>query len=211
MESAVNIIKAIDTELIQSEKDCLSLAQANTLLIRHSMMTKVERSNGELKRLLENGEIPHAYQTTEKPRQWFIPLSHRGRTEKKKAETKYTKIENPNQKKLPVGCAFFSGLIIVFLLAVFLFSDSESSRVTYYANRTTYAATSKAAYNDMFQYALDNDNEALSLLMIQGELVLIREETELYLIETDGLGTGIFRKKGSTQQLWFSTDFVDKK
>lgn len=69
------IIEIFDNELIEKNKRYLILSQANKLLIENKIISATEKSSKILKNLLLKNEIPHAYQTLQKPKQWRIPLT----------------------------------------------------------------------------------------------------------------------------------------
>ena len=58
------------------------LAEANRLLTS----TRLIADNKALKKIVESGLIPHAYQTQKSPKQWRIPLSEKGKAEKEKLD-----------------------------------------------------------------------------------------------------------------------------
>ena len=78
MKSIEEIIKVFDEELIENGMSFLRLEQANKLLVQKGFITIREKSDQVLKRSLEEGEIPHTYQTGNSPKQWRIPLSKVG-------------------------------------------------------------------------------------------------------------------------------------
>jgi hypothetical protein len=78
MTSTKKIIQEIDRELIIKNKNYLTLAIANQLLVKKGIFTSTEISEDKLKNLLETNKIPHAYKTTVAPKQWHIPLSTDG-------------------------------------------------------------------------------------------------------------------------------------
>ena len=79
MGNIEKIIQAIDIQLIQKNKPYMLLAEANRLLTS----TRLIADNKALKKIVESGLIPHAYQTQKSPKQWRIPLSEKGKAEKK--------------------------------------------------------------------------------------------------------------------------------
>ena len=78
MGNIEKIIQAIDIQLIQKNKPYMLLAEANRLLT----FTRLIADNKALKKIVESGLIPHAYQTQKSPKQWKIPLSEKGKAEK---------------------------------------------------------------------------------------------------------------------------------
>ena len=59
MGNIEKIIQAIDIQLIQKNKPYMLLAEANRLLT----FTRLIADNKALKKIVESGLIPHAYQT----------------------------------------------------------------------------------------------------------------------------------------------------
>lgn len=88
------IIEAIDDYLIKTQKTYTSLGQANKLLIQNKVISVEERHNNRLKNILEDGYIPHAYQTNTKPKQWRIPISENGKEKSKKSVNHAQKRKN---------------------------------------------------------------------------------------------------------------------
>ena len=82
MGNIEKIIQAIDIQLIQKNKPYMLLAEANRLLT----FTRLIADNKALKKIVESGLIPHAYQTQKSPKQWRIPLSEKGKAEKEKLD-----------------------------------------------------------------------------------------------------------------------------
>ena len=66
MENIEKIIQAIDIQLIQKNKPYMLLAEANRLLTS----TRLIADNKALKKIVESGLIPHAYQTQKSPKQY---------------------------------------------------------------------------------------------------------------------------------------------
>ena len=82
--SRINLlIKAIDKELIEKNKNYLTLGQANKMLYDKGHITESEKQNGFLKKLLENREIKNSEQTDSKPKQWRIFISDKRLKQKK--------------------------------------------------------------------------------------------------------------------------------
>ena len=78
MENIEKIIQAIDIQLIQKNKPYMLLAEANRLLTS----TRLIADNKALKKIVESGLIPHAYQTQKSPKQWKtnIQSKHKSQT-----------------------------------------------------------------------------------------------------------------------------------
>ena len=69
------------------------LAEANRLLTS----TRLIADNKALKKIVESGLIPHAYQTLKSPKQWRIPLSEKGKAEKEKLDKQNKQQAKENQ------------------------------------------------------------------------------------------------------------------
>ncbi len=93
------IIEAIDDYLIKSRKTHITLAQANKLLTQNNLISVTDRHSGKLKRILEEGFIPHAFQTQTIPKQWRIPLSDHGQQRPKALLQHLTKEQSKVQHK----------------------------------------------------------------------------------------------------------------
>ncbi len=65
MGNIEKIIQAIDIQLIQKNKPYMLLTEANRLLTS----TRLIADNKALKKIVESGLIPHAYQTQKSPKQ----------------------------------------------------------------------------------------------------------------------------------------------
>ncbi|MEI6823359.1 MAG: hypothetical protein WCL51_15620 [Bacteroidota bacterium] len=86
-EEINKIIKVIDDELINNNKEYLLLSQANNLLVDKDIFTIQQKLDKSLKKILEENKIPHAYQTEKAPKQWRIPKSDKGKLRKVKKKT----------------------------------------------------------------------------------------------------------------------------
>ena len=119
-----SLIKIFDEHIISSGKRIITLRTANDLLSNQDYETL---KNLDLKNLLETNQIPHAYQTDSKPRQWQIPLSPTLDFDTKRAEylraNNLDKPTNFNQASKPIakmplkdwltfGTIIFVGLVI---------------------------------------------------------------------------------------------------
>ena len=93
MGNIEKIIQAIDIQLIQKNKPYMLLAEANRLLTS----TRLIADNKALKKIVESGLIPHAYQTQKSPKQWRIPLSEKGKAEKEKLDKQNKQRAKENQ------------------------------------------------------------------------------------------------------------------
>ena len=93
MGNIEKIIQAIDIQLIQKNKPYMLLAEANRLLTS----TRLIADNKALKKIVESGLIPPAYQTQKSPKQWRIPLSEKGKEEKEKLDKQNKQQAKENQ------------------------------------------------------------------------------------------------------------------
>ncbi|OYT14928.1 MAG: hypothetical protein B7C24_15725 [Bacteroidetes bacterium 4572_77] len=89
-------------------------------------------------------------------------------------------------------------------------SNSNHSPNTYIIKDDVLAATSEIYYDDMFNYITDHDDQALNLLIISGRIIILKKETEVFLVDA-GFFNSVIRKKGSTQKLWITNEFIKKK
>ena len=112
-----------------------------------------------------------------------------------------------NQRNWIIGIVVVVILIIIGNLGD---NDSSSSSTLYYMNTTTYAATSKANFDEMFRYINDNDEQALSSLMLYGQMKTLSTGTEVYLVSSH-FSYCIVRLRGSTQNLWVVTEHITQK
>jgi hypothetical protein len=74
-----DIIEEIDEYLIEKRRKYISLTYANELLISKGIFSKYDQQNKILKKILELGLIANSSQTEEKPKQWRIQLSEKGK------------------------------------------------------------------------------------------------------------------------------------
>lgn len=81
-------------------------------------------------------------------------------------------------------------------------SSNQLSNV-FYLDETIYAAISEDKFDDMYQYSLENDDQALNSLILDGYIFILPKGTEVYL-ENTHLACREVRLKGSTQILWIS-------
>ena len=102
MKSLLQIINALDKELIKENKRFLTLSQANKILYIKGLISKDEKSNQALKKLLVENKIPNASQTKEKPRQWRIFLSDKG----EKQKITYNKNKEKEIKEFSTYCPY---------------------------------------------------------------------------------------------------------
>ncbi|MBA7583495.1 hypothetical protein ES708_25440 [subsurface metagenome] len=103
-------------------------------------------------------------------------------------------------------------IVIVVILVIGNLSDKDSTSTSslYYINTTTYAATSKTNYDEMFRYISVGDEQALSSIMFYGQMKTLSAGTEVYLVNSH-FSYCIVRLKGSTQHLWVVREHITKK
>lgn len=117
MGNIEKIIQAIDIQLIQKNKPYMLLTEANRLLTS----TRLIADNKALKKIVESGLIPHAYQTLKSPKQWRIPLSEKGKAEKEKLDKRNQKqtskpTNDQREKKTYTEILFITIVIISMVL-----------------------------------------------------------------------------------------------
>ena len=72
------IIRSIDTYLNKVGRDSIGPVEANQILQEMGILNdSITRPGLPLRRILRNGEIPHAYQPAGKGTEWVIPLSNK--------------------------------------------------------------------------------------------------------------------------------------
>lgn len=104
-------------------------------------------------------------------------------------------------------------IIVILIAVIFIFysleDKSTSSSSQYYVNTTTYVATNKANFQEMFRYMNDGDNQALSSLMLNGKVKTLSIGTQLNLVSSH-FSHCIVRLRGSTQNLWIVTEHITR-
>lgn len=91
-------------------------------------------------------------------------------------------------------------VVILFIIGKLNENDSSTSNL-YYVKATTYAATSETNYDEMLRYINDRDMQAISSLILNGQIETLSTGTEVYLVSTH-FSYCIVRQRGSTQNLW---------
>lgn len=89
-------------------------------------------------------------------------------------------------------------------------STHSKSTTSYHTTQVTYVATSEETFHDMIKYFRVNDQEVINQLLYNGELIILPEGTELYLLGGNGVTYAIAREKGSTQKLWVIPQHISK-
>jgi hypothetical protein len=97
MKKIDRIIRSIDNYLIETDKEYLTLGQANQYLLSKNLISENQKSNGYLKQLLEERQITHAIQTRSSPRQWRIPLTKEGKNRRR--AKKYQEAQEAREQK----------------------------------------------------------------------------------------------------------------
>jgi len=111
------------------------------------------------------------------------------------------------QKNWIIGIAIF--IIILIIGYATDNSSSSSSNSLYTVNTTTYVATSKSSFDEMFRYINDGDNQALSSLMSCGEVQTLSAGTKVNLISSH-FSYCVVRLQGSTSKLWIVIEHITK-
>lgn len=104
-------------------------------------------------------------------------------------------------------------IAIIVLIAVVIFGnlpDSDSTSTLYYINHITYAAVSKESYDSMMECASANDDQALGVLILNGQIELLDLGAEVYLVDSH-FGYAVVRRQGSPQKLWLVSHAITKK
>jgi len=91
-----NIIQVLDESMMSSGKSYLTLQQCNKILLEKGIFQPIDISNKVLKHLLEDHQIPNAYQTRHIPKQWRVVKSE-NRTD---LEVLYDVIESDSSDRL---------------------------------------------------------------------------------------------------------------
>lgn len=112
-----------------------------------------------------------------------------------------------NQRNWIIGIVIF--VIVLIIGYATDNSSSTSSNSLYTVNTTTYVATSKSSFDEMFRYINDGDNQALSTLMSYGEVQTLSAGTKVNLISSH-FSYCVVRRQGSTSKLWVVTEHITK-
>lgn len=147
------IVAVIDEELLKKNKAYLTLAQANKVLINEGVLEVFEQHSGFLKELLENGFLPQAYKTNNRPRQWRILLSHprpKKIVARKNAEPEHTSEKHSNSSTI----LFFSILGILCALVYFINTNPNAKTERNYS-----VANTETDYDDTRVESSANERE----------------------------------------------------
>lgn len=112
-----------------------------------------------------------------------------------------------NQNKWIIGIIIFI-FVLIFGYAIDDTSLSSSNSL-YRVNTTTYVATSKSSFDEMFRYINDDDIQALSTLINDGKIQLLSSGTKVYLINSH-FSYCVVRRKGSPTKLWIVREYLTK-
>lgn len=108
---------------------------------------------------------------------------------------------------------WIAGIVIFIIILIIGYatdnSSSSSSNSLYTVNTTTYVATSKSSFDEMFRYINDGDNQALSTLMSYGEVQTLSAGTKVNLISSH-FSYCVVRRQGSTSKLWIVIEHITK-
>lgn len=214
MKPINEIISTIDDELTLKNKKYLTLAQANKLLSSKGLITINEKVDLALKKLIETNQIPHAYQTSTKPKQWRIPLStNKQPTPPPKSNKAFSNQNSQNKTQKPhLTKELRNGLIAIFIIAISIFgifSNNDSDRSSYYINATTYAAKSKMDFDNLMDITSSGDVSSIYTLEQRGNIKILNKGTQVFLVKSH-FSYCTIRTKGSTQKLWILTDKITK-
>jgi hypothetical protein len=209
------ITELFDDYLMSTGKKFIELRAANDLLKSKNPQLKID-----LKILLEKNEIPHAFQTETKPRQWRIPFSNQSAYKEKRSEflkhnpqTQTATIANNSSKNFGVKIIIFT--VIICFLYNFLTSDSSSSSENaasdskYYINSEAFCTYNKSDFDDMYSYLVKNDLAAVDVMRNNEQILVLPKGTLVYLVDAS-LGYDIIRLEGSTQKLWIAMERLSK-
>ena len=130
-----------------------------------------------------------------------------------KIDTKNTKenqIHSVIKNKSSKSKNWIIGIVVVIFIILYNFGNSKSPTSLYNVNNTTYAATNKDNFDEMTRYINDRDEQALSSLMNNGQIITLSSGTEVYLVSTH-FSYCIIRLSGSTDNLWIITEDLTKK
>lgn len=117
--------------------------------------------------------------------------------EKKQEQTSYFQSTNQTNYKPFI----IVGIIILLIASYFNSKNSPQSNI-----RTTkygyYAAHDKETIQEAVRYAVQKDNEAFALLMMNGEIFKIPEGVEVHLLDQTFSGIVKIRIRGTTEEIW---------
>lgn len=102
-----------------------------------------------------------------------------------------------------------SGIIILLIASYFNSKNNTQSNI-----RTTkygyYAAYNKETIQEAVRYAVQKDNEAFALLMMNGEIFKIPEGVEVHLLDQTFSGIVKIRIRGTTEEIWTIREALNK-
>jgi len=117
-----------------------------------------------------------------------------------------TKVLTKKQRNWIIAIAVF---IVLFIIGV-ISEKNHPDTFLYYINQTTYAATSKDSYDKMINCIDDHDDQAISSLILYGEIMTLPKGTDIYL-ENAHVSYSVVRLKGSTQNLWIMSEYMTQR
>jgi hypothetical protein len=142
---------------------------------------------------------------------------------KKSPEKKRIEVSDNTEKRVEIssdgpaitksvrnGLVILGIIIAAVIITLISENSSTSSTPTYIVNTDTYAATSKTVYDEMFGYISVRDQQALSILLLSGNVKLLSQGTKVY-IENAHLTYYVVRTYGSTQKLWVVSEHISEK
>lgn len=212
------LIKAIDKEILSKGKNYISLGQANKMLYENGHITESEKKNGFLKSLLESGEFKKAKQTETSPKQWRIFLSDKRLKPKPKKTPiqnkakpieEYNIPQNHNSNNSNLWKWIIGGLIAIIFIYTQLADDDYSNQSKYSITSETYVATSKNNFDEMFSYIASNDTYALNLMILDGQVRILKKGMQVELVENH-FSYSVVREQGSRDNYWVVTEHIGR-
>lgn len=87
-------------------------------------------------------------------------------------------------------------------------SYSESSQLSeYYINQESFSTMNKSDFDEMYDYVVNNDMQALRTMVTDGRIVVLAKGTEISIVDVH-FSYNIIRVKGYTQKLWIAIERV---
>lgn len=99
--------------------------------------------------------------------------------------------------------------VIIILFAIFTPEHDQSSEV-WYVTQTTYVATSKESFDELFRYLNNRDYQAINSLIYTGNVTTLTPGTELFVVR-GGFSSSVVRRKGSRQNLWIVNEHMSQR
>ncbi len=90
---------------------------------------------------------------------------------------------------------------IAFIVAISLLTDSEDSSGVYSTNEGYYGAYTKEDFNRLMRYGVNNDEQSLNEMYMNGRIIVIPTNRKAYLVEQD-FGAVKIKLEGNTTEFW---------